>query len=64
MNRTGMGKDVCEDAHIKFLFRCDIYRSVDGFVEAAKEVIFESSNAIRHMKTVCVWGFAISRSGN
>lgn len=63
MNHTGLGKEVCIEAHIEISFGLDIYHSVNSFIETAKEVIMKNSNAILHFVVACVWcGAAFLRS--
>ena len=63
MNRNGLGKGVCIEAHIEISFGLDIYHSVNSFIETAKEVIMKNSNAIVQFVVACVWcGAAFLRS--
>lgn len=58
-----MGKGVCIETHIEISFGLDIYRSVNSFIETAKEVIMEHSNAILKYVLACAWcGAAFLRS--
>jgi hypothetical protein len=64
---TVFGKGAFIEAHVDISFGLDIYLSVAGFVNAAKEVIMENSNSLVLAFMASVWcgvGFLRSPGGN